>query len=31
MAELADFMPPLDISTDELKKWGKFVAWRVKS
>jgi hypothetical protein len=22
MAELADFMPPLDISTDELKKWG---------
>ncbi|MGK7933161.1 MAG: hypothetical protein AB4041_17250 [Microcystaceae cyanobacterium] len=23
MAELADFMPPLNISTDELKKWGE--------
>ena len=22
MAELADFMPPLNISTDELKRWG---------
>lgn len=23
MAEIANFMPPLNISTDELKKWGR--------
>lgn len=23
MAELADYMPPLRISTDELKRWGR--------